>query len=658
MKTWVNNGYYTFNAAGQTITLDPAFTGIGEENILAVIHNPTGTTIYKANGKGSELGGSLSGLVLSLDFDTTGYANGDLLRIIYDWDGANPLPEATLVQINSNVGTTNVNIGDVTDIAVQGDVQGTVSAKLRGISTFLSDLFNSNSNWINTKVINGVSISGNVGVQDGADINAGTTTDAAVDTDTTGTMSGKLRGLVKLFVNFLSRFPSSLGQKTMANSLPVVISSDQSALPISGTITATGVATETTLTDVKTQQTDGSQKTKITDGAGVVNTKVVGNAVVAGDVGLVTHAMMHGLSSGGGGTYVDVKVTPSGALTTEINDGGGSITVDGTVTVTQGTGTNLHTVIDSGIITTITNDVGIKDNGNVISVDDAGSTLSVDDGGGSITVDGTVAATQSGTWILGANSGVDIGDVTINNASGASAVNIQDGGNSITVDGTVTVTQGTATNLKAQAEVYQGGTAVGAAAPLQVSLANTGANATAVKVDGSAVTQPVSGTQKYVRTGAGTTLTVTNLNSLASSATAGWQSARIDNTSNLYDDYLISVKLDMANTAPANDKAAYVYLCPFYYDGSTWFATDGGTATLPSGTEGTYTIANPNNLVLLGVMAYTTADMVMQKHFLVSNAFGRFMPDGFSIVIINFTGAAIAASANVVQWTGLNHKLV
>ena len=40
---------------------------------------------------------------------------------------------------------------------------------------------------------------------------------------------------------------------------------------------------------------------------------------------------------------------------------------------------------------------------------------------------------------LGANSGVDIGDVTINNAAGASAVNIQDGGNSITVDGSVTV---------------------------------------------------------------------------------------------------------------------------------------------------------------------------------------------------------------------------
>lgn len=55
----------------------------------------------------------------------------------------------------------------------------------------------------------------------------------------------------------------------------------------------------------------------------------------------------------------------------------------------------------------------------------------------STTITGTVAVTKSGTWILDANSGVDIGDVTINNASGASAVNIQDGGNTITVDGTV-----------------------------------------------------------------------------------------------------------------------------------------------------------------------------------------------------------------------------
>lgn len=73
-------------------------------------------------------------------------------------------------------------------------------------------------------------------------------------------------------------------------------------------------------------------------------------------------------------------------------------------------------------------------------------------------------------------------------------VSIQNTSLAVTQSGswTNTVTQGTATNLKAQAEAYQGGTAVSASNPLQVSLANTGANATAVKVDNSGVTQPVS----------------------------------------------------------------------------------------------------------------------------------------------------------------------
>lgn len=46
----------------------------------------------------------------------------------------------------------------------------------------------------------------------------------------------------------------------------------------------------------------------------------------------------------------------------------------------------------------------------------------------------TLLAGAASIGVLGANSGVDIGDVTINNASGASAVNIQDGGNSLTID--------------------------------------------------------------------------------------------------------------------------------------------------------------------------------------------------------------------------------
>src|SRR4051812_39508300 len=65
-------------------------------------------------------------------------------------------------------------------------------------------------------------------IADGADVAEGATTDIAVVTDANGTVSGKLRGLVKWA---FERMPASLGQKAMAASLPVVVASDQSSLP-------------------------------------------------------------------------------------------------------------------------------------------------------------------------------------------------------------------------------------------------------------------------------------------------------------------------------------------------------------------------------------------------------------------------------------------
>ena len=110
-----------------------------------------------------------------------------------------------------------------------------------------------------------------------------------------------------------------------------------------------------------------------------------------GDVGvmaLAVRADSDGTLVGTSGDYAPLQVDANGYLKVEIFDGGGSHTVDGTVTANAGTG--------------------------------------------------TFTVTDDGSFTLAANSGVDIGDVTINNASGASAVNIQDGGNSITIDGTVT----------------------------------------------------------------------------------------------------------------------------------------------------------------------------------------------------------------------------
>lgn len=152
-------------------------------------------------------------------------------------------------------------------------------------------------------------------------------------------------------------------------------------------------------------------------------------------------------------------------------------------------------------------------------------------------------------------------------------------------------------------------------------------------------TTTTTGVQTY---GAYTALTATNLASMASSATAGWQSDRIDFTAIGADDYEIVVQIPMANTAAANDKALYVFVSPAVYTGSTWIHADAGTATMPSGTQGLYSIGGTtttNNLDLLRVVAYTATNQTVQAVMRLSDLYDT-MPDGASLIIVNFSGAA------------------
>lgn len=160
--------------------------------------------------------------------------------------------------------------------------------------------------------------------------------------------------------------------------------------------------------------------------------------------------------------------------------------------------------------------------------------------------------------------------------------------------------------------------------------------------------------------GAYTALAVTALQSLASSATVGWKSVLVDNQTSVKAlDYEVFVKLTTANTAAANDKAMYVYACPAITTdgGTTWLYSDGGTTTLPTSADATYTIANPNNLRLLGALNYVTATQTVQGSFLMSNAVGQSMPDGFLIIIVNFSGAALSTSC-VVAYRSITQTVV
>lgn len=150
-------------------------------------------------------------------------------------------------------------------------------------------------------------------------------------------------------------------------------------------------------------------------------------------------------------------------------------------------------------------------------------------------------------------------------------------------------------------------------------------------------------------------LTVTNLNSLASSPTAGWNSDPIDNTTNLYSDILIEITLDPANTAPANSKAFFIYA--YAGEGSLYESTGAASSATPSGAEGALTYpdvtANPCNLHRVGVIAYVVADVPQTRFFTLAQAFGGIIPPKWGLGIVNHSGAALAASGNTIKWRGV-----
>lgn len=85
-------------------------------------------------------------------------------------------------------------------------------------------------------------------------------------------------------------------------------------------------------------QTNGSQKSQLVDAAGdIADVVPLSTQVVGTDKGIVANAVIHGLNTAGGGTYVDVKVNPSGTLTV---DASGSTGLTGTVTANAGTNLN------------------------------------------------------------------------------------------------------------------------------------------------------------------------------------------------------------------------------------------------------------------------------------------------------------------------------
>jgi hypothetical protein len=145
-------------------------------------------------------------------------------------------------------------------------------------------------------------------------------------------------------------------------------------------------------------------------------------------------------------------------------------------------------------------------------------------------------------------------------------------------------------------------------------------------------------------------MTVTNLQSLASDSSdpfSAWQSDRVDNkSSKLAVDYLVRVQLAMANTAAANDRAIYVYVVPWIYDGSNWeVGANFGTTTRPTGSEGTASISEPNSMRAMST-PYNATQQPVDFWFRIGQACG-YMPHGWSLALRNCTGAALSTGCKV-----------
>jgi hypothetical protein len=124
---------------------------------------------------------------------------------------------------------------------------------------------------------------------------------------------------------------------------------------------------------------------------------------------------------------------------------------------------------------------------------------------------------------------------------------------------------------------YQGSGAVDSTNPLQVTLANTGANATAIKVNGSAVTQPISGSVTV------TQATGTNLHAVLDSGTTTVTQATGTNLHTVVDSGTITAVTSITNALPAGT----AILGKVGIDQTTPGTTNGVqvNAALPAGTN-------------------------------------------------------------------------
>lgn len=143
-----------------------------------------------------------------------------------------------------------------------------------------------------------------------------------------------------------------------------------------------------------------------------------------------------------------------------------------------------------------------------------------------------------------------------------------------------------------------------------------------------------------------TAIAITSGASLANAA--GCQSASVTNSANKFDDAL--VQAEATGSAAGNTGTVDFYVATAL--GDTSFS-DAAT-----GTDSAFTAANRKNSVWLGSLTMNGATLVrgmLQRS--VAAAFGGVMPERWTIIAINNSGAVLAAGGITLNYAGITYTV-
>lgn len=402
---------------------------------------------------------------------------------------AGQLADGHNVTIDNSTGAAAVNIQDGGNTIT---VDGTVAVTNAALTELAAAI---NTDKLDVNIKSSDVATGGTSAADDADFTAGTTTGTPAmgiyESTPTSVTDGDMgvAGLTStraLKVQAQANGGVDIGDVTINNATIAVtqsgtwdevgINDSGNSITVDGTVTADLGATDNAVLDAIAASTAAIETavegtlTVTGGGGGVEYTEGDTDATITGSVAMMEVAgdaiqPIQGTVAGGLlvnlGSNNDVTVT--GTVDLGATDNAVLDNIDADLTTIIGHVDGIEGSVDGieALLTTIdadTSNLSVVGGGTeaaalrVTIANNSTGVVSVDDNGGALTVDGTVTANLSATDnavldtidavldTINAKlvTGTDIGDVTINNGSGASAVNIQDGGNTITVDGTVT----------------------------------------------------------------------------------------------------------------------------------------------------------------------------------------------------------------------------